>query len=293
VYASASDGDNAEVGDLASRVAGLIGSGRAGLATDVDGTISPIARRPDEAIVLPAARRALEGLKHRLTVVAILTGRSVGDARRMVDVDGLTYIGNHGMELWGDAGAEMIPEARPWVPHVAAVLDGVAQRLDPALTPGVIAENKGASASLHYRLTPDPDYARRTLLQILKPFIATSGLRVEEGRQVINLLPPLMVTKGSAAAWLVRQNALERFVYIGDDMTDAHAFREMRMMRASGKVKTLAIGVVGPETPQSVRQLADASVPSAAAVARLLSEVLEQLVSSDSMGFTVPNVGSD
>jgi trehalose 6-phosphate phosphatase len=287
VYASDSGSDNAA---LTTRILELVRHGRSGIVTDVDGTISPIAQRPDEAFVLPEARAALEGLRDRLTVVAAVTGRSVEDARRMVAVDGLTYIGNHGLEVFTGGRVEIAPEARPWVPRLAAVLARINDGMDPALTSGVIVENKGATASLHYRLAPDPERARHHLLEILDCRAVTSGWQLEEGRQVINLLPPLTVSKGTAVSWLVREHALDAVAYLGDDITDTHAFRALDLLRQTGQVKTLAIGVVGPETPPSVRQLTDATVPSVRAVAELLCGVLEGLKTSDRMDSRAPGV---
>jgi trehalose 6-phosphate phosphatase len=142
---------------------------------------------------------------------------------------------------------------------------------------GIIVENKGVTGSLHYRLAPNPPEARRALLQILARSALTSGVRIEEGRMVINVLPPLMVSKGSAVTWLVRERQLDRIAYLGDDLTDAHAFRALGVLRQTGEVRTLGIGVVGPETPPSVKQLADASVPTVEAVADLLCELLARL----------------
>jgi trehalose 6-phosphate phosphatase len=110
---------------------------------------------------------------------------------------------------------------------------------------------------------------------------------------VINLLPPLTVTKGSAVTWLVREHALERIVYLGDDITDAHAFKALAVLRQASGIHSLAIGVVGPETPPSVTQLADAQVPTVQAVADLLWSVLDGLKSSDTMVRRAPPLGSD
>jgi trehalose 6-phosphate phosphatase len=141
----------------------------------------------------------------------------------------------------------------------------------------VLIESKGATASLHYRLAPDPDQARLELLHIVANVALTHGLQLEEGRKVINLLPPLSISKGSAVSWLAAEHRLERIVYLGDDETDAHAFRALHVLRQSGEVRTLSIAVVGAETPASVRELADASVPSVDAVANLLCRVAERL----------------
>jgi trehalose 6-phosphate phosphatase len=117
-------------------------------------------------------------------------------------------------------------------------------------------------------------------------------LRLEEGRRVLNLLPPLTVTKGSAVSWLAQEHDLERLVYLGDDVTDAHAFKALGVLRGTGKVRTLSIGVIGPETPPGVHQLADASVPSVDAVAQLLWAVTGQLQTRDRMQARAPSARS-
>ena len=288
MYESASQTDNAP--ELVQRVVALLGSGRAGLVTDIDGTISPIVARPEEARVLPRASQALERLRHRLALVAVVSGRTVADARGMVDVDGLTYVGNHGLEILSERGPELVPEARPWVPRLAAVLGQIQREY---LESGVLIENKGATASLHYRLAADPGRTRRELLDLLARRAITSGLRVEEGRMVINLLPPLTVTKGSAVSWLVRTHHLDRLVYLGDDLTDAHAFSALAVLRQNGEARTLGIGVLTPETPPSVRQLADTCVQSVQEVADLLCRTVEGLEAGASMEAGATTVGRD
>src|SRR6185503_4316847 len=130
----------------------------------------------------------LAGLHGILALVAVVSGRTAADARAMVGIPGLIYVGNHGLEIWSERGAEIVPEARPWVPRLAAVLEDVTRQLRHS--DGILVENKGATASLHYRLAPDPEQARRDLLELLARCALTSGLRIEEGRMVINLLPP-------------------------------------------------------------------------------------------------------
>ena len=276
VYARGSETDNA----LVPRLVKLLGHGRAGLVTDIDGTISPIAARPEHACVLAPARDALAGLRGELQVVAVVTGRSVQDARRMLELEGITYVGNHGMERLSRGHAEIVDEARPWVPRISAVLDEVARRLEPVLRPGVIIENKGVTASLHYRLTGDPDAARKTLLDIIAGCDLARGLVIEEGRRVINLLPPVTVNKGSAVRWLVEQHRLEAVAYFGDDITDTHAFNALHQLAG---VQTLSIGVVGPESPAIIGELSDANVPSVAAVADVLCALLDGLRTSATM----------
>lgn len=268
MYESGSHSDNRE---LVGRIVDLLRAGRGGLITDVDGTISPIVIHPENARVLPRAREALQQLNEQIEVVAVVSGRAVADARKMVDVDGLVYVGNHGLEVWSPDGPVVPPEAKPWVPRVANVIADITRQVH---RPGVTIENKGVTASLHYRLADNPDQARRELLEAIAHSAFTSGLRLEEGRMVLNLLPPLTVTKGSAVASLARAHQLNSVVYFGDDVTDAHAFRALKGLRETSHIDTLSVGVVGPETPLNVRQLADVHVPSVDAVADVMCEVV-------------------
>jgi trehalose 6-phosphate phosphatase len=176
--------------------------------------------------------------------------------------------------VWSGDHAEVVPEARPWLPRLAEALAAVQEKVR---MPGIIAENKGVTGSLHYRAVADPDRARAEILDALATAVSIGGLRVEEGRRVFNLLPPLTITKGSAVRWLAHERQLEAIVYLGDDLTDAHAFTELARLRDQGEAATLSIAVVGPETPARVRQEADASVPSVACVASLLQAAARRL----------------
>ena len=71
--------------------------GSCGLFVDIDGTLAPIQPRPDMAAVPPDVRDSLEAVARRMSV-AVLTGRSAADGKRMVGSDALLYVGNHGME---------------------------------------------------------------------------------------------------------------------------------------------------------------------------------------------------
>jgi trehalose 6-phosphate phosphatase len=263
---------------LVHRVLEVLGTGHgAGLVTDVDGTISPIVGRPEDARVLPRARAALEGLTDILALVAVVSGRRATDARTLVGLDRLVYVGNHGFERVDPSGALQVAlEALPWVGRVAALVEDL-QRQVTAPHAGVVIEDKGATASLHYRLAPEPERVRHELLAMLSRSSLAHGLRIEEGRMVLNVLPPVPINKGSAVSWLVHEYHLRRVVYFGDDVTDTHAFTALRAFRDTQQVHTLSIGVVGPETPPSVGQLADATVPSAETVADLLDQVLGRL----------------
>src|SRR5437868_1369367 len=74
------------------------------LFADFDGTLAPIAPRPDLASLPPRARDALAALVQRPhTEVAIVSGRPAATVAQLVPVEGVTWVGNHGMECWSSS----------------------------------------------------------------------------------------------------------------------------------------------------------------------------------------------
>ncbi|HEX2618614.1 MAG TPA: trehalose-phosphatase, partial [Phototrophicaceae bacterium] len=101
----------------------LIQVDRPGLVTDMDGTISPIVPRPEDAQVTQRSRELLEALKAHMTVVAVVSGRSVADLRARVGLDDLVYTGNHGMERWNQGEIQINPAALEFRPAIARALN--------------------------------------------------------------------------------------------------------------------------------------------------------------------------
>jgi trehalose-phosphatase len=198
---------------------------------DVDGTLSPIAPRPAEATVPEATRRVLTDLAAMPGVhVAIVSGRSADDALRLVGVDGLWAIGNHGIEV---AAPHRPPTVRediaPFADQVAAAsawISDVARDL-----PGVLLEDKRWTASVHYRLADEaivPGLTAR-VVQIA----SEHGLVVKHAKKTLELRPPVQVDKGTAAlelAALVGATASDASVLAaGDDLTDEDMFSALRV----------------------------------------------------------------
>jgi trehalose 6-phosphate phosphatase len=238
-----------------------------GLFADIDGTLSPIAPTPEGAIVPDRIRAALATLAGRVDLLVAITGRGVDDARRLVGLDQIGYVGNHGLERWHEGRVVVHRRAEPYVPLVAGALRDLARAVPLA---GLIFEDKGATASIHYRLAPDPAAARAALLRAIERSPSASGLRAVDGRLVLNLLPPLRLDKGYAVEELVREHDLRGVLFLGDDVTDLDAFRALRRLRAGQDIETLGVGVFSPEGPPELAELADVSVDGVDAVAALL-----------------------
>lgn len=196
---------------------------------DIDGTLAPIAPRPDDADVPEGMRAVLRRLVALPTVsVALVTGRSVEDAQRMA-VEGVWIIGNHGLELRTPDG-ELSASKEAATYHSA--IQSAARDLAPLerQTPGAILENKRWGLSLHYRLvTPN---AVPALIDRAREVANALGLRVFEGKKLVELRPPVRIDKGTAAlAFAERVGALRKgasVFYAGDDQTDEDAFRALR-----------------------------------------------------------------
>jgi trehalose 6-phosphate phosphatase len=246
----------------------ILGQGPCGLLTDIDGTISPIAATPAESRVSSAARESLRLLAQRLDLVAAISGRAASDAAALVGLPELIYIGNHGLELWRDGLARPLPEAAAYGPAIEDLLRAAQERI---ALPGVLFENKGLTASVHYRLADAPEQAGVALGEILQALAAERGLILTPGRMVWELRPPLAVNKGTAARWLVEHYHLRSVLFLGDDRTDADAFQALRELRAQGSCAALNIGVAAAETPAIVRELADIMVDGVTGVEALLA----------------------
>jgi trehalose 6-phosphate phosphatase len=240
-----------------------------GLATDIDGTLSPIVDTPDTAAVTPLCRRYLQEIRRRVEVVAAISGRAPEVARRLVGLEELVYIGNHGLSCWREGREETLAEAVPYETMLKEAKRQLAARLD---LPGLVLEDKGPILALHYRLCADPEAARVAILNALAPW-TTQGLRIRQGRLVFELGPPLDIHKGTALARLMDTYRLGGVLYLGDDLTDVDAFKVLRHWRDEGKVCGAAVAVANPESDAKVKDEADYWVDGVPGVEWLLGAI--------------------
>lgn len=242
-----------------------------GLFTDVDGTISAIAPTPDAAVLLPGARELLIEATRRFALVAAVSGRSALDARRLVGVSNLLYIGNHGMESIEPGASEplVIPAAAPYVPAITSALDAIERRLAGRF-PGLLVERKGPTGSVHVRQTADPDAAERAVDDMLREVALPAGLRLTRGKMVIEVRPPIDMDKGQALRAWIGAKKLAGALYLGDDRTDVDAFRALRALSTAGECRGVAVAIIQDETPPELAREADVTLAGVARVPELL-----------------------
>jgi trehalose 6-phosphate phosphatase len=223
---------------------------RAAILLDVDGVLAPIVARPEDARVPDETRAELHRLAARYGLVACVTGRESDDARRIVGVDELVYVGEHGLELE--------PEAEEWVDRIARFADETAEWA---------AERKRLTLSFHYRLADDEDAAVTTLEGVAARALA-AGFIPRWGRKVLEIRPPVEAHKGTAIRRLLALHGLERALYAGDDTTDIDGFAAL-----DGLELAIRIAVASTEGPERLREAADLIVDGPAAFLYLLRQL--------------------
>ncbi len=196
------------------------------LCLDYDGTLAPIAARPDEARPTPALLTLLSQLiKRPNVVVAIVSGRSLSDLRTLLPVQGLMFIGTHGCEIGTVDG-----KTRLLIPGgvVSLAISRLRQEIAPTLinAPGLFLEDKRYALALHYRQAqPQDTWAIEEFLAAVRAY-QRKGITLEiiYGKKVIEVRP-VGSNKGKAVQFLLAgEHAQTLPVYIGDDATDEEAF---------------------------------------------------------------------
>jgi trehalose 6-phosphate phosphatase len=222
---------------------------RAAILLDVDGTLAPIVMRPEQARVPEEARAEVRRLAARYALVAAVSGRTGEDARRMVAVDGVRYVGSHGLEL--------APEAARWRDELRTFAAGVDWPV----------EDKGLTISFHYREAEDEDAALE-YLEAVADRAREAGLVPRFGRKVLEIRPPIEADKGTAVRQLLAEADLDRALYAGDDRTDVDAFHAL-----DGLELAIRVAVSSDEAPEELVRAADLVVSSPSELVGLLARL--------------------
>jgi len=248
------------------------------LFSDFDGTLSPVAPAPDLAEPAPGVTEVLDSLARRLDLVGIVTGRGVADATSRIGVPDLLYVGNHGLE-WESGGEHHVhPAGLAAEQGLPEAMREIEQRLAARIsTEGTIFENKRYSGSIHYRLSPEAGKVGDILAPIVHDVAGEYGFWASDGKMVIELRPGADVNKGSAVERIVTEHGLGSAVFLGDDVTDADAFRVLAQLRETRGIKTCSVGVLTLDTDQRVIDSSDFLLDGVDDVVSMLLELLELL----------------
>ena len=238
-----------------------------GLITDVDGTISPTAPTPQQAKVSPLCRQYLSTLCYQLAVVAAISGRPATEVRDMINIDGMVYIGNHGLERWVRGHSEFPKNVQEY----STVIKSAIKELTPLFSiEGISIEDKGITATVHYRLCPEPQLAEKAIMKAIEALPQASSLRIIRERMAIDLLPPVKGNKGTAILDLIQEYNLQGGIYLGDDVTDIDAFSAIHTARRDFNFRGFTIGILSPEMPENLAAEVDFTLNGVNDVERFL-----------------------
>ena len=192
---------------------------RPALFLDMDGVLAPLAETPEAVGPRPERTAALRAVADRLDDrVAIISGRTIAEIDRIAEASAASASGVHGLERRRADGS--LQRARP----DPAVRDAVAAFEDFARTrPGMIVEDKGVSAGLHFRGAPAEAEAAMALARRLAD---ETGLALQAGNLVVELKTPGS-SKGTALTAFMLEPPFAGAVpvMLGDDLTDEDGFR--------------------------------------------------------------------
>lgn len=209
-------------------------------------------------------RRLLGALAERPDIwVALISGRGLRDLKGKVRLQGLCYVGNHGLELEDPQLRHVNPLARRCRP----LLGRIGRRLEATLKPiqGAWVEDKGPTLSVHYRQVPDDRalLVRDGFHEVLRPYLEKGAVRVTTGKRVFEVRPPVRWTKGTVVNWLIQRRAAVKGevsmvpVYIGDDQTDEDTFEALGRRGITvtvGKTNPLTCARYRVENPREVQK---------------------------------------
>jgi trehalose-phosphatase len=214
-------------------IEGLLAGRRPAVFLDYDGTLSPIAPRPELATLPEPTREVLRRLSARVPVV-IVSGRGREDVAALVGLPHLAYAGSHGFDIAGPPAADGSPPVRLEVGDgIPELIESAAEglRRDLSGLPGVLVEPKRFAVSIHFRLADEADLPRIESA-VDRAAASHPGLRKAHGKKLFELRPDLDWDKGKALLWLLDALRLEGAdtlpIYLGDDLTDEDAFAALR-----------------------------------------------------------------
>ncbi|MDS0296187.1 trehalose-phosphatase [Halogeometricum luteum] len=195
------------------------------LCVDFDGTLSPVVDDPQTATILPENRTALEALQsHPDVTVAVVSGRELSDVRSRVDLTGITYAGNHGLELRTEGTTKVHPVAKERKSDIGRLSAELRERFETVR--GVHVEDKGQTLTVHHRRAADAhaERARRTVARLVGEF-GGETLTVSGDEEIVEVRPAIDWDKGSIVSSLLRDHASCLPVFVGDARTDEAGFR--------------------------------------------------------------------
>ncbi|KAI5008055.1 hypothetical protein ZWY2020_009103 [Hordeum vulgare] len=205
---------------------------------DYDGTLSPIVKDPDSAVMTEEMRDAVRGVAQHFPT-AIVSGRCRDKVFNFVKLEELYYAGSHGMDIKGPtkvsnhkakADEILCQPATEFLPVIQEVYETLTAKMKSIH--GAMVENNKFCLSVHFRNVEEDkwDTLAREVRAVLDGY---KELCLTKGRKVLEIRPSIKWDKGNALEFLLESLGYEGRsdvfpIYIGDDRTDEDAFKVLR-----------------------------------------------------------------
>jgi len=244
---------------------------RAAILFDIDGTLAPIVEHAADARVPEPTRQLLAQVARRYGVVACVSGRRASEARAIVSLGTISYLGSHGAEQLRAGWTEPVvdQDVEKWTERIR----DFARESDTAELRRlrVRLEDKGPIVAFHWRGARDEEAARAAIDAIAAKAEA-AGLRTHWGRKVLEVRPPVRIDKGAGISAFLTDADVDVALYVGDDVTDLDAFHALVALAEEGRIsRAIRVGVRSDEGPSEITDEADVVVDGTAGVTELLA----------------------
>lgn len=196
---------------------------------DLDGTLAPLAERPDQVRVPDTVLASLTHLQRAAGgALAVISGRPLETLDQLLQPLVLPLGAEHGAIIRNAEGRIQAP-ANP-ADAVRDLAAWLASRLDGQ--PGVLLERKSFGVAVHYRLAPQAKGAVQALMA--SALARFPQFELLPGKMVIEAKLP-SVDKGRALLRLMQESpfAGRKPLMVGDDTTDEAAFLQANEMNGS------------------------------------------------------------
>lgn len=191
------------------------------LFTDIDGTLCDIQADPGKVTVSKAIKASLAALTKQMPLVAVITGRSTKEAKTLLGLKDVYYLGAYGEELIPQPKRQRLQER---INKAKAMLARTVLSLK-----GITLEEKGLLLTVHWRQCQkenDVKFVQEQLVSLAQEYKLSFSL----GKKVFELKPK-QLSKEAAIISLVKKQKLKKIIFIGDDLADAQAFQYLTKLR--------------------------------------------------------------
>lgn len=256
---------------LAAALAPLLADpAQAAVLLDIDGTLAPIVEYASDARVPEPTRQLLAAIARRYRLVACVSGRRASEARALVCIGTITYLGSHGAELLRAGWME--PQLDRAFEESSRRVADFGRELSAAdlRRARVRVEDKGPILAFHWRGAGD-EQAARSAVDAIAERAEAAGLSVHWGRKVLEVRPPIRIDKGAGVLALLQDSGVRTAMYAGDDATDLDAFRALARLVEDGQLEyAVRVGVRSDEGPPEILTEADVAVDGTEGIAAML-----------------------